>query len=195
MSERLFRKIIYQFIRFIVSHTKMDFYKSGHETASINTANNNVILVDNVGMLTALKFVSEQTRNDIISELNSGAKLYLVVDDEGLVAHFTCITSERRKVGEICSFINLPNNSLYIYHCFTEKPSRGRGCYSMVLNTIVSSNVKGSCFICCLSNNVASSSVIEKSGFKKILSVRFVRILGVKFYLSSNRKIFKQLIG
>jgi hypothetical protein len=192
MTSFRLKRILYKLSCFIYTRTSIVFYIN--QERLITECNANVLFVTSLIDLNNVSYRSPQTEAAVKSELQAGSKLYVMVDDDGYLMHFSCLSLSDKKVGEISSVICISPPCVYVYHCFTEINSRGKGCYYQVLSKVSLEYGKGKCYITCLESNKASSSVILKAGFERLFSVKFLRVFGLKFFTPSNVELFNKLV-
>ncbi|CAH7020039.1 conserved hypothetical protein [Vibrio chagasii] len=140
--------------------------------------------------ISACKFLYESDEKKIvISELQKGSIVYLL-HEKNTVSAYACLASSKINIGEISAKIEVLDDEVYIYNCFTMPNCRGKGLYTKLLNVIVSDNIDNSIFIASLKSNKKSISVIEKNNFCFFDKVRFVRLFGIKrMFFNFQRKI------
>ena len=114
--------------------------------------------------------------------LKNGDKLFIVTENDEL-AHYSWVKFDEMDITEASKKIKLKEGEACIYDCYTNKKFRGQGLYPSMLKYLKGYfKEKGfnKVYIYVEANNIPSIKGIEKAGFKKEDSIKYLRILGVK---------------
>lgn len=184
--------LIVRLVRFIYTNNHLVIASIKASNRGATPYDENIVKLSALGsaLIDSMTFLSIETKNSVIKELNKGSTVYLYLDETKEVMHYSCLT-DSVIIGEIKKKIYMVDGDAYIYNCFTEKEYRGRGLYPKTLSHILNSAEFNHYYIACIFSNVASRKVIDRFGFIYQSHIYYYCLLGVAFSVTSNRQFYK----
>jgi hypothetical protein len=176
----LLRKIYLKFLKFFYIKHKLLILKRESNFQSSNGNNNSCHYIRKLNDK-HLQELPKKQRNILIQELSINTNIYGIYVN-GKLAHYSCVTMHRHRIGEINRIINTPNNCIYIFNCYTFPEYRGKGLYPLMLHFLKNEYKNYTQYIAVLDNNIPSLKVIKKSNFEKVGNYEYKKVLKKEKY-------------
>ncbi|MCM1990509.1 hypothetical protein [Oceanirhabdus seepicola] len=173
------KKIVKKVMKFLIRklYIKNDILilkKKSHQPLESKIKNLNIKLLDKNEVLT----LPNRKAQILLSDLQRGNQIYGILID-GKVVHYSCISLNSQKIGEINRIFNIPQNGVYIYNCFTLEEYRGKNLYYNMLSYLDFKFRYLNKFIVVSTKNTISHHVIKKIGFNEIAYFKYRKILNM----------------
>jgi RimJ/RimL family protein N-acetyltransferase len=129
--------------------------------------------------------------NDFVQRLRRGDRCY-VASIDGRLAHYSWVQrTGSHPITEAGVSTPVGNGAFWIYHCVTADWARGRRIYPATLERIVSDGFAegdSTAWIYTSTQNIPSQKGIERAGFRKVATLKALRVGSHYFYIGGHEQ-------